>query len=90
MPILGSMHSAVQPSTADAASSWRVSRDGAPVAVVAVRHEGGNVVVATELDEDVSSTGIAPCRFGSLQAAEAFIADLMTSFSYLGCDVVRG
>ena len=29
-------------------SCWRVSRDGNPVAVVEVRHEGGGVVVAAE------------------------------------------
>jgi hypothetical protein len=88
--MLRSMHAATQPSVVDSASSWRVSRDGAHVAVVAVHHEGGKVVVATELGEDADSPGIDSCRFASLQAAEAFIADLMASFTYLGCDVVRG
>ena len=28
-----------------------------------------------------------PYRFDTLQAADAFLSDLMTSFSYLGCDI---
>jgi hypothetical protein len=67
--------------TAD--SSWRVSLDGAVVAVVDVRHEGGEVVVDTAVD------GVAPHTFDTLQAADSFLDDLMTSFAYLGCDVAR-
>jgi hypothetical protein len=63
--------------------SWRVSRDGAPVAAVDMRSERGEVVVATGVK------GIAPHRFGSVEEADAFVGDLMTSFAYLGCDVAR-
>jgi hypothetical protein len=86
---LRQMHAAAQ-ATLENDTSWRVSRDGAPVAVVAVRHEGGDVVVATDLGGNPDSNAmIDPCRFPSLQAAEAFVADLIASFSYLGCDVAR-
>ena len=68
--------------------SWHVTRDGEPVASVAVRREGGQVVVDTTLKGD-GSGHIDPCRFPSLQAADAFISDLISSFSYLGCDVSR-
>ena len=71
-------------------AAWRVSRDGSAVAVVSIRQEGGEVVVDTELgDGDRGGNGIDPCRFPSLQAADAFVSDLITSFSYLGCDVAR-
>lgn len=71
----------VQDPTAD--SSWRISLDGSVVAVVDVRHEGGEVVVDTAVD------GVAPLTFDTLQAADSFLEDLMTSFAYLGCDVSR-
>ena len=59
-------------------------RDGAPVAVVALRHEGGDVVVAADL---AAAPAVRPHRFETLQAAEAFVGDLIASFAYLGCDV---
>ena len=66
-------------------SSWRVSRDGAPVAVVALRHEENGVVVAADLA--AAPAGALPHRFETLRAAEAFVSDLIASFAYLGCDV---
>ena len=65
--------------------SWRISREGAQVATVGMRSERGEVVVATDVE------GIAqakPYRFGTIEEADAFIGDLMTSFAFLGCDVV--
>jgi hypothetical protein len=66
------------------AGSWRVSREGSPVATVGMRSERGEVVVATGI-EGVKAP--KPYRFGSIEEADAFIGDLMTSFAYLGCDV---
>ena len=64
-------------------ASWRVTREGAVVAVVEVMQEHGEVVVSA-----ASPSGAAqPYRFHSLQDADEFVTDLMTSFSYLGCDV---
>jgi hypothetical protein len=77
------MHATAPLQDATADSSWRVSRDGSIVTVVDVRHEGGEVIVATEIK------GVSPHHFDTLQAAGAFIEDLMTSFAYLGCDVSR-
>lgn len=68
------------------AGSWRVSRQGVPVALVGVRHERGKVVVAADLD-GVAAT--QPYRFGSVEDADAFVGDLIASFAYLGCDVAR-
>jgi hypothetical protein len=65
-------------------ASWRVSRDGAVVAEVEVRQQGGDVVVSA------GRVGAAkPHRFSTLQAAGEFVEDLMTSFAYLGCDVAQ-
>ncbi len=77
------MHATAPLQDAAVDSSWRVSRDGTVVAVVDVRHEGGEVIVATAVD------GVSPHHFDTLQAASAFIEDLMTSFAFLGCDVAR-
>jgi hypothetical protein len=79
------MTSAAQPLPALGDSSWRVSRDGVPVAVVALRHEGSGVVVAANVA--AAPAGALPHRFETIQAAEAFVSDLIASFAYLGCDV---
>jgi GTP-dependent phosphoenolpyruvate carboxykinase len=63
-------------------TSWRVSREGSDVATIAVRQEQGEFLVVT----GISNTE-KPYRFDTLQAADAFLSDLMTSFSYLGCDI---
>jgi len=78
------MTSAAQALPASTDSSWRVSRDGVQVAVVALRREGGDVVVSADL---AAAPAVRPHRFETLQAAEAFVGDLVASFAYLGCDV---
>ena len=78
------MTSAAQALPASRHSSWRVSRDGVAVAVVALRREGGDVVVAADL---AAAPAARPHRFETMQAAEAFVSDLIASFAYLGCDV---
>ena len=70
-------------------SSWRVSRDGNDIALVEVRHEGGGVVVSAELGGEGAPKRTCPNQFPTLRAAEAFINDLIASFSYLGCEVAR-
>ena len=67
-------------------ASWRVTREGAVVAVVDVLQEHGEVVVSA----GGPSGPAKPYRFHSLQDADEFVSDLMTSFSYLGCDVAAG
>jgi hypothetical protein len=80
------MQPAAYPAHAPADGSWRVTREGAPVATVGLREERGKVVVATEIE---GAKGRKPYRFGTFEAANAFISDLMTSFAYLGCDVAH-
>jgi hypothetical protein len=79
------MTPAAQALPASRHSSWRVSRDGAPIAVVALRREGTDIVVAADL---AAAATVQPHRFETLQTAEAFVSDLVASFAYLGCDVV--
>lgn len=66
-------------------ASWSVTREGNTVATVEVRQEQGEFVVSAG-----GSSGLRPYRFHSLEAADAFVGDLITSFSYLGCDVSQG
>ena len=80
-PIVIEMSAAIHVAV-DHDTSWRVTREGTDVAKVEVRQEQGEFVVLA----GTSSTE-KPYRFGSLQAADAFVSDLMTSFSYLGCDI---
>jgi hypothetical protein len=79
------MQPVAQIAHATTTSAWRVSRDGSPVAVVDLREEGGNVVVAAEVE---GAAKAKPYRFASFEAADAFVRDLIASFAYLGCDVV--
>jgi len=77
------MSAAIQLETVSEAS-WRITRDGDHVTTIAVRQQQGETIVSAAAD----STGTSrPYRFDSLQAADAFLSDLMTSFSYLGCDI---
>ena len=63
---------------------WSVTREGALVATIAVQQQDGETVVFAAADDPASGR---PYRFDSRQAADAFLSDLVTSFSYLGCDV---
>jgi hypothetical protein len=77
------MSAAIQVDTVTDAS-WRITRDGDHVTTIAVRQQQGETLVSATADPPGPSR---PYRFDSLQAADAFLSDLMTSFSYLGCDI---
>ena len=81
---------AAAPLTAPATAEWRVQRDGAPFATVATHHDGAGVVVSTRLLGEEGDAGrVRPYRFPDVNAADAFVRDLVASFSYLGCQVGR-
>jgi len=86
-PDIKGMQPAAHPAQAPGEGSWRVSRDGGPVAVVDVRHGRGQVLVAADVG---GAPAKKPYSFGSIESANEFVNDLMTSFAYLGCDVARG
>jgi hypothetical protein len=80
------MQPAAYPAHAPAGGSWHITREGARVATVGLREERGKVVVATDIE---GAKDKKPYRFSTIEAANEFITDLMTSFAYLGCDVAR-
>lgn len=81
--MLREMSTASHLTPAIAEAHWQVSKDGAPVAAVALRHDGEDVVVETGVN---GSASMAP-RFATRKAAYEFVVDLIASFTYLGCDV---
>ena len=72
----------------DASGDWHVTRDGVQVASVTTRHDGAGFVVATEIHgEESDAERIRPYRFADRDAADAFVRELVASFTYLGCQV---
>ena len=81
---------AAAPLTDLVTGEWRVQRDGNPFATVATHRDGSGVVVSTQLlGEEGDADRIRPYRFPTLDAADAFVRDLIASFSYLGCQVAQ-
>jgi hypothetical protein len=74
----------------DASAGWRVTRDGTQVASVTTRSDEAGIVVATQVYGEASDAErIRPYRFPDRDAADAFVRDLVASFSYLGCQIAR-
>ena len=72
----------------DASGVWQVTRDGAQVASVTTRRDGAGFVVSTQVYGDASEAErIRPYRFADRDAADAFVRELVASFTYLGCQV---
>ena len=72
------------------AATWKVSSDGAPVAHVASQRDGAGVLVTAQFfGSDAGAERIRPYRFDDARAADAFVGELVASFSYLGCHVAR-
>jgi hypothetical protein len=67
-------------------TSWRVTRDGNVVAFVSVTQDVGGVVVNAGPTPALAK----PYRFDSPSQADSFVADIVASFSYLGCEVTEG
>jgi hypothetical protein len=69
---------------------WNVQSDGAPLANVASRRDGAGVVVTAHVFATPGAAErIRPYRFDDAESADAFVQDLVASFSYLGCHVSR-
>jgi hypothetical protein len=66
-------------------ASWRVTRDGDVVALVSMTHEVGGVVVSA----GPTPADAKPYRFDTVGEADSFVADIVASFSYLGCVVTE-
>jgi hypothetical protein len=71
-------------------TTWKVSNDGTPIAHVASYRDGAGVVVTAQICGGAGEAErIRPYRFERRDEAEAFVSDLVASFSYLGCHVAR-
>jgi hypothetical protein len=69
---------------------WHVLSDGAPLANVAAYRDGAGVVVTAHVfGSGQEAERIRPYRFEDAESADAFVRDLVASFSYLGCHVSR-
>ena len=62
-------------------------RDGALVAVLRTLDHGGAFAVVAEVAGDDDSACVRPYTFARRDDAAAFLADVVESFTYLGCDV---
>jgi hypothetical protein len=65
----------------------RVTRDGALVAVLRTLDHGGAFAVVAELAGDDDSCCIRPYTFECRDDATAFFAEVVESFTYLGCKI---
>jgi hypothetical protein len=65
----------------------RVMRDGTLVAVLRTLDHGGAFAVVAELAGDGDAACIRPYTFARRDAAAAFFAELVESFTYLGCEI---
>ena len=66
---------------------WQVQYEGVPFATVATYRDATGIVVSTKLLG--KTAGVRPYRFPDVSAADSFVRDLVTSFSYLGCQVAQ-
>jgi hypothetical protein len=82
------MATAAAPAIGD--TTWHVLSDGVPLANVAsYRDSSGVVVTAHVFGASGEAERIRPYRFDDSESADAFVHDLVASFSYLGCHVSR-
>ncbi len=82
------MATAASPAAGD--TVWHVLSDGSPLANVSSFRDGAGFVVTTRVfGGDTEPERIRPHRFDDAEAADAFVHDLVASFSYLGCQVSR-
>jgi hypothetical protein len=81
---------AIAASPAAGENTWHVLSDGTILANIASYRDGAGVVVTAQVFGTPHETErIRPYRFAEADAADAFLRDLVASFSYLGCHVSR-
>jgi hypothetical protein len=71
----------------DEVDTRRVMRDGALVAVLRTLDHGGGFAVVAELAGDGDSCCVRPYTFERRDDAAAFFAEVVESFTYLGCEI---
>jgi hypothetical protein len=81
------MQSARLSTRIDEFETRRVMRDGALVAVLRTLDHGGAFAVVAELAGNDDSSCIRPYTFERRNDAAAFFAEVVESFTYLGCEI---
>jgi hypothetical protein len=69
-----------------------VLREGTLVAVLRLLADGGTFIVAAELSEEERGDNTVRLRqytFARLEEASAFLAEVASSFAFLGCELRR-
>jgi hypothetical protein len=86
------MEPALSSAIAGAHETHHVLRDGTLVAVLRLVANGGTFTVAAELREDERDDNAVRLRqytFARLDEASAFLAEVASSFAFLGCEIQR-
>ena len=65
----------------------RIMRDGTLVAVLRTLDHGGAFAVVAELAGGDDSSCVRPYTFARRDDAAAFFAEVVESFTYLGCEI---
>jgi hypothetical protein len=72
--------------------TYHVLRNGRVVAVMRLGADGGTFTVAAELREEDRGENAVRLRqytFARLNEARAFLAEVASSFAFLGCEIQR-
>jgi hypothetical protein len=86
------MEPALSPTPAGVPETHHVLRGGALVAVLRLRADGSTFTVAAELSEAERGENAVRLRqytFAHLGEASAFLAEVASSFAFLGCEIQR-
>ena len=86
------MEPALSPALTDAPATHHVLRDGALVAVLKMLPNGGAFTVVAELsEEEQGDNAVRPRQysFARLEEASDFLAEVASSFAFLGCELRR-
>jgi hypothetical protein len=84
------MEPALSPAPTGAPETHHVLRNGTLVAVLRLLADGGTFTVAAELREDVRGDNAVRLRqysFARVDEASAFLAEVASSFAFLGCEI---
>jgi hypothetical protein len=86
------MEPALSSAPAGAPETHHVLREGTLVAVLRLLQDGGIFTVAAELREESHGDNAVRLRqytFARLDEANAFLAEVASSFAFLGCELRR-
>jgi hypothetical protein len=92
-PLFSADSSRMEPALSPAPAvpeTHHVLREGALVAILWLRSDGGTFTVAAELSEeerDENAVRLRQYTFAHLDEARAFLTEVASSFAFLGCEI---